>query len=103
MKPIVILSILAAFSMSVSADWHSGKIAIILIGYDGKTVAIGQEGATKTDCTCYPAWPNRYCLNRARESFKEEYALLLSVKARGISVALNINEETCEIKAMYEL
>ncbi|NOU49338.1 hypothetical protein HG263_02080 [Pseudoalteromonas sp. JBTF-M23] len=90
------------FSTSALADWHSGTIEMIAIGYDGKTISIAQKGATKTDCTCYSTWPNRYCLDRTRESFKDEYALLLSAKARNKSVAIHIDETTCKIKAIYE-
>ena len=99
-----ILLFFSVFLMSVScfADWHSGKIDIIGIGYDGKTIVIGQQGFTKTNCTCYSTWPNRYCLDGNRDSFKDEYALLLSAKARDKSVNINIDETTCYIKAMYE-
>lgn len=90
------------FSSSVLADWHSGTIEMIAIGYDGKTISIGQTGSTKTDCTCYSTWSNRYCLDRTRESFREEYSLLLSAKARNKSVSINIDESTCKIKAIYE-
>ncbi|QPB84198.1 hypothetical protein CWC22_014845 [Pseudoalteromonas rubra] len=84
------------------ADWHSGKIEMIAIGYDGKTISIGMEGSTKTECTCYPTWPNRFCLNRNRTSFNEEFSLLLSAKAKGKSVSLQIDETTCMVNAMYE-
>jgi len=84
------------------ADWHHGKLTIFAIGYDGKTVSVGQAGFSKSDCTCYPAWPNRYCLDPNRDTFDQEYALLLSAKARDISVAINIDETTCRIVAIYE-
>lgn len=99
-KIILILSL--TFSTSVFANWHSGTIEMIAIGYDGKTISIGQTGSTKTDCTCYSTWPNRYCLDRTRESFKEEYSLLLSAKARNKSLAIHIDETTCKVKAIYE-
>ncbi len=98
----VLVTLGLLFSTSVLSDWHSGTIEMIAIGYDGKTISIGQTGSTKKDCTCYPAWPNRFCLDRTRESFKEEYSLLLSAKARNKSVAINIDETTCKIKAIYE-
>ncbi|EGU49883.1 hypothetical protein VINI7043_26265 [Vibrio nigripulchritudo ATCC 27043] len=101
MKKLLFTLLLIASSASY-ADWHHGKIEMIAIGYDGKTISIGQAGSTKTNCTCYPTWPNRYCLNRDRISFNEEYALLLAAKSRGQSVALNIDETTCQVIAMYE-
>lgn len=88
--------------MNAFADWHSGTIDMIAIGYDGKTISIGQTGSTKENFTCYSTWPNRFCLDRTRESFNEEYALLLSAKARNKSVSINIDETTCFIKAVYE-
>ncbi|BDU37579.1 hypothetical protein [Vibrio nigripulchritudo] len=101
MKKLLFAFLLIASSASY-ADWHHGKIEIISIGYDGKTISIGQAGSTKTNCTCYPTWPNLYCLNRDRISFNEEYALLLAAKSRGQPVALNIDETTCQVTAMYE-
>jgi hypothetical protein len=94
--------VLVLISSSVFAEWHKGKIQIIAIGYDGKTISIVQEGYTKDNCTCYKAWPNHYCLDRTRESFKDEFAFLLAAKAKGKSVSLNIDEATCYIQAMYE-
>ena len=90
------------FSLSCLADWHKGIINMIAIGYDGKTISVGQVGFTHGNCTCYSTWPNRYCLDRTRDSFKDEYALLLSAKARGTSLGININETTCYIRAIYE-
>jgi len=101
MKKLLLMSILL-LSTSVFADWHKGAIEIVAVGYDGKTISIGQKNFTKIDCTCYPSWPNRYCLDRSRESFKEEYALILSAKARNKSLNININEESCKIIAIYE-
>ena len=101
MKLLVLIVGLMA-SASSFAGWYSGKIEMIAVGYDGRTISIAQENSTRNDCTCYPTWPNRYCMDRSRESFSEEYALLLSAKARGASVALHIDETTCQIRAMYE-
>ncbi|MBL4703803.1 MAG: hypothetical protein JKY54_04740 [Flavobacteriales bacterium] len=100
---LLIFTIFSLFNTSVAnADWHSGKIDMIAIGYDGKTIQIGQAGSTKTDCTCYSAWASRYCLDPSRDTYKEEYALALSAKARDKSVNINIDEVTCKIKAIYE-
>ncbi|HEA17350.1 MAG TPA: hypothetical protein ENH88_13060 [Pseudoalteromonas prydzensis] len=101
MKYLITFLILTAPNYAL-ADWHHGKLGIIAFGYDGKTISIGQQGSTKTDCTCYPAWPNRYCLDNSRDTFDKEYAFLLSVKARDKSVSINIDEKTCKIVAMYE-
>lgn len=94
--------VLMFFSTIASAEWHHGKLGIIAIGYDGETISIGQDGFTKSDCTCYPAWPSRYCLDPNRSTFEQEYAFLLSIKARDKSVSINIDETTCKIKSMYE-
>ena len=101
MKKALFLGLMV-LSFTANADWHYGKIEMIAIGYDGRTISIGQDGSTKENCTCYSTWPNRYCLDRDRLSFKEEYSLLLAAKAQGKSVALNIDETTCKIRGMYE-
>ncbi len=101
MKKIILIAGLL-FSSSAFADWHTGKINMIAIGYDGKTISVGQEGFTRTNCTCYTAWPGRYCLDRTRESFKEEYSLLLSAKAQNKPVSINIDEASCIVTAIYE-
>lgn len=101
MKYLIVI-LLAFSSTFIMADWHHGKLGIIAIGYDGKTVSIGQEGFTRSDCTCYSAWPNRFCLDPNRETFEQEYAFILSAKARDKSVSINIDETTCKIRAMYE-
>jgi len=89
-------------SFCANATWHTGKITMIAIGYDGETISVGQEGFSREDCTCYPTWPNRYCLDINRKTHEKEYALLLSAKIRNMSVAININEETCRIAAIFE-
>ncbi len=101
MKKLLLTLMLITPSITF-AGWHHGKIELLGIGYDGKTISIGQEGFTKTDCTCYPTWSNRYCLDRSRDSFKDEYALLLSAKARNKSVSIHINETSCKVTAIYE-
>ncbi|ARC94716.1 hypothetical protein B6A42_25050 [Vibrio coralliilyticus] len=99
----IITFIIAAFiSFSAAADWHYGKINLLAIAYDGKTISVGQEGFTRSDCTCYPTWPNRYCLDRDRLSFDEEYSMLLAAKAKNAVLAIHIDEATCVVKAMYE-
>jgi len=90
------------FSNMALADWHNGKLGIVSFGYDGKTISIGQDGFTRTNCTCYPTWPGRYCLSADRDTFEKEYAFLLSAKARNKPISINIDESTCKIRAMYE-
>lgn len=85
------------------ADWHSGNITQISFGYDGSTVAFTISGYSRSDCTCVSAWPNMACLDRARVSFREEYAFLLSARARGTPIAVNLDETTCRVVAMYEI
>jgi len=95
----------AAFLLSASvahADWHSGKLIRIQIGYDGNTVSFVTTGSTRTNCTCYSAWPDVMCLNRSRASFKEEIALLYLARGRNSTIAYNIDEASCEVVAMYE-
>lgn len=94
--------ILMFISGATLADWHRGKIEMIAVGYDGKTISVGQVGFSRGDCTCYKVWPNRYCLDRSRESFEQEYALLLAAKAKEKSVSINIDEQTCFVRAVYE-
>lgn len=84
------------------ADWHTGKIGNISIGYDGSTITFNIQGYTRTNCTCYSTWNTNMCLNRARVSFKEEVAMLYSVKARDRDIAVNIDENSCTVVAMYE-
>jgi hypothetical protein len=85
-----------------NAAWHGGKIQALNIAYDGSTIAFALVGYSRSDCTCYPTWSNSLCLNRARASFKEEMAMLLSARARGTEIHVNINETTCFVEAMYE-
>ena len=69
----LLLSLSLIFSTSVFADWHGGTIDMVAIGYDGKTISVGQTGSTKTDCTCYSTWPNRYCLDRTRNDWGQVF------------------------------
>lgn len=85
------------------ADWHGGRVTYVSVGYDASTVAFTVEGYSRTNCTCYAPWPNTLCLNRARASFKEEVAMLYSVRARGGELYVNIDEVTCSVVAMYEI
>jgi hypothetical protein len=103
MKLWVLGLAMASIALVARADWHGGKIYQISIGYDGSTVTFQLEGSTRTNCTCYPTWPNMACLNRTRASFKEELAMLYAVRARGNELYVNIDEVTCTVVAMYEI
>lgn len=93
-------ALFAIFSPSASADWHAGRIKDLYIGYDGQTTSITLIGFTKTNCTCYPVWLDRMCLDRTRATYREELAVLLLAKSTGQTISLNINEETCKIVAV---
>jgi hypothetical protein len=93
---------LLSLTGAANADWHYGKVNSLLIGYDGKTIQIRQDGFTRSDCTCYTPWPNGYCMDPTRDTHKDELAIILSAKARNASLAFNIDETTCKIRAMYE-
>ena len=84
------------------ADWHGGKVTFLSIAYDATTIAFTIAGYARSNCTCYPPWANSMCLNRARASFKEEVAMLYSVRARGGELYVNIDEASCSVIAMYE-
>ena len=103
-KLIQVAAVLAAGLAAplAHADWHTGKIEFISIGYDGSTFTFRLAGVTRTNCTCYAAWNTNMCLNRSRLSFKEEVALIYSLKARDKEVAINIDEASCSVNAIYE-
>jgi hypothetical protein len=42
------------------------------------------------------------CLNSARAAHDFEKALLLAARARGSVIRANIDESTCQVKAIYE-
>lgn len=86
--------------MIANADWHLAKINDLYIGYDGQTTSITLTGFSKSNCTCYPTWSDRMCLDRTRASYKDEVALLLLAKSAGMNVNVNINEGTCQIVAL---
>lgn len=95
------LGLLAA-AHTASADWHGGRITQFNFGYDGSTITFVLEGWSRSNCTCYPAWPNTMCLDRTRASFREEYAWLLRARAMDQVVNANIDETTCKVIALYE-
>jgi hypothetical protein len=87
---------------TANADWHGGRVSSVNIAYDGSTIAFAIDGYVRSNCTCYPPWSNTMCLDRSRVSFKEEVAMLYSVRARGGNLYVNINEASCKVEAMYE-
>jgi hypothetical protein len=100
-----VVSISALFlGQPAFADWHTGKVSGIHIGYDGSTIMFSLSGWSRTNCTCYSTWPTYMCLTRSatRLASKEEFALLLKARASDDSVAVNINETTCSVEALSE-
>jgi hypothetical protein len=103
MKAILLVTIVLVLGVPAArADWHAGMVTAVKVGYDG-TITFNISGLTRSNCTCYATWPTDVCLNRARTtSFKEEVAMLYSVRARGSTLSINIDEVTCSVVAMYE-
>ena len=94
---------LALASTSAHADWHSGKVSAFKIGYDGNSVMFNLSGLSRTNCTCYAAWPSDLCLNPSHLGYKVEIAMLMSARARDTDIYVNIDETTCFVLAMYEV
>lgn len=82
------------------ADWHQGTVTHITYGYDGQTVTFGLSGLSKSNCTCYPAWPDYLCLDFNRGTNKQELATLLSAETTGATIAIYIDETTCKLLAL---
>ncbi len=97
---ILIIAMIAVSSNLAFADWHKGKINQISIGYDGKMVTMRVDGWSRNNCTCYQTWSQLMCLDRTRDSFNDEYAMLLMLFAQQLEVELHINETTCMIGAI---
>lgn len=105
MKP-TFLKYVACFLMLVlgsiaHADWRSGKVRIIASTYAGNTMAFMLTGVS-LGCTCPSYWTDYICLDESRATYSQEYALLLSAKARDMKIYVNVNETTCLVTAMYE-
>ncbi|MBU4485159.1 hypothetical protein KKA47_07055 [bacterium] len=105
MKKLFLSSIVTVFlflfSVSAQAAWHSGEITALSISSNG-TVAMVISGWVRDNCTCYSSWPSYMCLDRDRPSFKEEYAMALSAKARNKALSVAIDETTCKVIAIEE-
>ena len=106
MKRILFLLALSHLTLSFPAlsfaGWHGGRITRIEIGYDGTTTALGLEGWSRNNCTCYSPWPNDMCLGNTRSDAKFEKAFILSARARNVPISVNIDETTCQITALSE-
>lgn len=103
--PTYLLLIFGCLGVSVSAyaDWHIGKVVNMGHAYDGSTITFKLSGWSRSNCTCYSPWPDSMCLDRARTSFREDYAWLLRARTTGQSVWANIDENSCKIVALYEV
>ena len=93
--------LLLAFCSASKAGWHSGKVSRIAFPYEGNRPVFLLAGFTPT-CSCPGYWTGYMCLNEARATHAQEYAFLLSAKARDVVIYVNINETTCLVTSMYE-
>lgn len=93
-------TLLLVLTTSTHADWRTAKIKDIYFGYDGQTTSFTLIGSSKTNCTCYSTWPDRFCLNRARTSYKDEMATMLMAKSTGQNISVNVDENTCMVVAL---
>jgi hypothetical protein len=100
----VLVLMSALFVQPAFADWHTGKVTAIHIGYDGSTIMLSLSGWSRSNCTCYSTWPTYMCLTRSttRLASKEEFALLLKARASEDPVAVYIDETTCSVQALSE-
>lgn len=89
------------FSYLAYATAYNGKIETLSIAYDG-TVVLVLGGWVSDDCTCFSGWPNYMCLDKARPSYRDEYAMLLSAKARDKEITMIIDEPSCKVVAIEE-
>jgi hypothetical protein len=82
------------------ADWYGGTLTHVSFAYDGKTIVFHMNGFNRTNCTCYPTWGNYFCLDANRETYKYEFAAVLSAAMSGKSVSANIDPVSCMVKAL---
>jgi hypothetical protein len=96
-------AIVSIIALPAWADWHSGAITGLHVGYDGTTIMFDMAGFVRSNCTCYSPWPNYMCLDRSRVSFREEFAMMETARLTGVTMNVNIDEVTCKVLAMYEI
>lgn len=103
MKPSLYALAIAAtlLGATASAAWHEGRVSAIGMNYDGETPTFQLEGVSMSNCTC-SAWATWMCLNPARESVDKEFAMLLTARAAGKIIRVNIDETTCRVKAIAQ-
>ena len=87
---------------SADADWHRGKVKAIVFLHEGSGVAFSLEGVVPTSCSCPSYWGGYVCLDMSRATHKQEYAFLLSAKARDVTINVHIDETTCMVTSMEE-
>lgn len=100
-RHLVFLGLCIFACSPVFAGWHSGKLDNIGFAYEGSQVTFRLIGVSLS-CACPTYWQQYICLNPNRQTYKEEYALLLSAKARDAELHVNVDESTCQIIAIYE-
>lgn len=101
MRVFVVL-FLVCFASIANADWHTGKVSYIGVGYDGETITLKIEGWSRSNCTCYSSWPSHMCLDNSRATKKFEEAFILSARARQAPIKVNLDETTCKISSVAE-
>jgi hypothetical protein len=99
-RTLLVLVLFFGLVITARADWHTGTVTSVNVGYDGMTISFGLSGWSRSNCTCYPSWSTYMCLDRSRNTFKEEYAWLLSARATQQLVSVNIDEATCKVQAI---
>ncbi|MCH2160072.1 MAG: hypothetical protein MK096_14985 [Oleiphilaceae bacterium] len=102
MKKLLIVLLSTFVATFASAEWHTGKVKYVGVGYDGKTITLIMEGWSRSDCTCYASWPSHMCLDETRETSEFEKAILISARAKQTPISVNIDETTCKVRAMTE-
>ena len=104
MKKCIIKAILFLILVTTGghlyAAWHYGIVKMVSVGYDGKTIVVNLDSFSRKNCTCYPTWPGYFCLDDTRQSAEKELAIILAAKVASTRVAVNIDEESCKIRAL---
>ena len=98
---LLLAGVFAFASAAASAGWHPGKVGNIGFAYEGSE-AVFTLVDVSLGCACPTYWQGYICLDPDRPTYKEEYALLLSAKARKVSLNVNVDETSCKVVAIYE-